>query len=141
MEDRINSPIVLVDTDILIDVGRKIGPTVIFLQAIEQQAILKISAVTQMELIVGCRNKTELSSLDSFLKRFGIVPLDETITKKAVSILHKYRLSHGLLIPDALIAATAITIASTLLTKNVKDYRFIEGLEMRPSESHQVKPS
>ena len=56
--------------------------------------------------------------------------MDESIGGKTVELLHKYRLSHGLLIADALIAATAIIKGASLATKNQSDYRFIDELEM-----------
>ena len=46
--------------------------------------------------------------------------------------MKKYRLSHGLLIPDALIAATAIEADTPLVSKNQKDYRFIKDLQLLP---------
>jgi predicted nucleic acid-binding protein len=85
-----------------------------------------------MELIVGCRNKKELNALNRFLKRFKIVSLNESTATKAVELLSRYRLSHGLLIADSLIAATAFTMDVPLLSKNQKDYRFIEGLKLLP---------
>jgi predicted nucleic acid-binding protein len=39
-------------------------------------------------------------------------------------------LSHGLLIPDALIAATAIVLDYDFITKNQRDYRFVNGLKV-----------
>jgi len=124
--------LVLVDTDILIDVGRKGTEAVGYLEHMEQQATLGVSVITQMELIVGCRNKREFRILERFLRRFRIVTLNEAIAATGVTLLRQYRLSHGLLIADALIAATALTIASPLVTKNQQDYRFIEGLELLP---------
>ena len=56
----------------------------------------------------------------------------ENISETAVDLLRKYRLSHGLLIPDAIIAATALSLSLPFLSKNQKDYRFIEGLELIP---------
>ena len=38
--------------------------------------------------------------------------------------------SHGLHIPDALIAATAICGGLQLLTYNVKDFKFVEGIRL-----------
>jgi len=61
-----------------------------------------------MELIVGCRDKKELQSLTRFFKQFQILELNKQISKNSVELLKQFRLSHGLLIPDALIAATAI---------------------------------
>jgi predicted nucleic acid-binding protein len=39
-------------------------------------------------------------------------------------------LSHGLLIADALIAATALYGDQSLISKNQRDYRFITGLQL-----------
>lgn len=120
---------VIIDTDILIDIGRNVAKAVSFLDKIEKEFAPIISVVTQMELIVGCRNKKELTALDKFIGRFNIESMDESIGGKAVELLHKYRLSHGLLIADALIAATAIIKGASLATKNRNDYRFIAPVQ------------
>jgi len=121
---------IIVDTDILIDAGRCIEDAVNCLQQIEDTSSLAISAVTQMELIIGCRNKKELKSLEHFLQRFEIISLNEQISDISAYLLKTYRLSHGLLIPDALIAATAIVTNIQLIYKNQKDYRFIDELDL-----------
>ena len=123
---------VIVDTDILIDAGLKIDKAINYLQRLEQENTLGVSVITQMELIIGCRNKRELNSLDKFLRRFEIITINETISFKSVELLRKYRLSHGLLIADALIAATVFIMDVSVLTKNKKDYQFIEGIKMIP---------
>ena len=124
--------IVIVDTDILIDAGLKIVKAINYLQRLEQENTLGVSLITQMELIIGCRNKRELSSLDKFLRRFEIININETISLKSAELLRKYRLSHGLLIADALIAATVLAMDVSVLTKNKKDYQFIEGIKLIP---------
>jgi len=121
-----------VDTDILIDIGRGDSDAISCLQRIAQQTALAISAVTQMELIVGCRNKAELHSLEQFLLRFHILKLTDQITDRAVALLQQYRLSHGLLIADALIAATALEHSTPFITKNQRDFRFISGINLLP---------
>lgn len=83
-----------------------------------------------MELIVGCRNKTELRTLERFLSRFRVMGLNERISDTAIELLRRYRLSHGLLIADALIAATALSAEESFVTKNQRDYRFIEGFDL-----------
>jgi predicted nucleic acid-binding protein len=97
-------------------------------QHLEQKANLAISVITQMELMIGCRNKKESEELSMFLDRFEILKLTDFISDRAVNLLQDYRLSHGILIPDALIAATALVHDCSLLTKNQRDYRFIDGL-------------
>lgn len=124
------SDVVVVDTDILIDAGRGASEAVVCLEQIERQALLAISAITQMELFVGCRSKTELRAVERFLLRFQIVRLNEQISDIAVDLLRRYRLSHGLLIADALIAATALSHNTSFVTKNQRDYRFIAGLQL-----------
>lgn len=71
-----------------------------------------------MELIVGCQNKSELLKVEGFLERYEIVSISETISETAVELLRQYRISHGLLIPDAIIAATAIDLDAKLASKN-----------------------
>lgn len=67
---------ILVNTDILIDVACNVENAIIYLDSQEKDAILRISTVTQMELIVGCRNKKELKNLANFLVRFEIVKFE-----------------------------------------------------------------
>ena len=122
----------VVDTDILIEAGRGVKEAIDYLQELERSTWLAVSVVTQMELIVGCRNKTELQALERFLRRFRILKIDETISDKAVELLQRYRLSHGLLIADALIAATALIWDCPLASKNQRDYRFITDLDLLP---------
>jgi len=124
--------LIIIDTDILIDVGREVKTAMNRLDKEEQTSALETSVVTQMELIVGCRNKQELNKLNRFLKRFQIVGLSESIGNKSIELLARYRLSHGLLIADSLIAATALTMDVHLLSKNQRDYRFIEGIKLLP---------
>ena len=73
-----------------------------------------------MELIQGCRNLAELRRVEQFLRRFAVRSLSELIGGIGTSLMRRYRLSHGLLLPDALIAATAIEYDVTLYTKNVR---------------------
>jgi predicted nucleic acid-binding protein len=118
------------DTDILINVGRGDTLAINCLQNYSLTSTLAISVVTQMELLVGCRDKTEQQSLAKFLKQFQILEINEQISDKAVKLLERYRLSHGLLIADSLIAATAIENNENFISKNQKDFRFITGLKL-----------
>lgn len=127
---------VLIDTDIIIDMGRNIKEAVDCVSNMAQKSIMAVSAVTYMELIVGCRNKKELIQLNQFISSFEIIRLNNQISDIASDLLHSYRLSHGLLIPDALIAATALFFECPLISKNQRDYRFIEELNLLPYPSN-----
>jgi len=131
MEVKSDSSLHLVDTDILIDVGRRVPKATYYLASLGKNFRLGISIITELELIVGCQNKQELGTLEKFLAHFRIVPINEQISDTARHLLNIYRLSHGLLIPDAFIAATAMVTGAPLSTKNQWDYRFIEGLSLQ----------
>lgn len=83
-----------------------------------------------MELIVGCRDKTELKYLDKFLEDFEIISLSYEISQRAIELLNEYKLSHGLLIADSFIAATSLILDSYLITKNQKDFKYIKNIKL-----------
>jgi predicted nucleic acid-binding protein len=121
---------VIVDTDILIDAGRGVAQATSCSQAIEEQSALATSAVTQMELLVGSRNRKEQDGIEKFLSRFQVIKITSPASDMAVDLLRRYRLSHGLLIGDALIAATALVLNAPLISKNQRDYRFMADLNL-----------
>lgn len=120
----------LIDTDILIDYSRGIEEIKQLLIDLESDYILAISVITQLELMVGCNNKSEFNSLKKFISKFEIVQLSKPISENTVRLFEKYRLSHGVQIPDMLIASTAISLKIPLLTKNKKDFQFIKKLDL-----------
>jgi len=122
----------IVDTDILIDVARGDSDAIDCLLRLEKITPLAISVITQMELIVGCRNKKELKDLEKFLRRFQILKITNQISDVAIDLLQQYYLSHSLLIADGLIAATALVHKELFITKNQRDFRFIAGLNLLP---------
>ncbi|HRN27534.1 MAG: type II toxin-antitoxin system VapC family toxin [Ignavibacteriaceae bacterium] len=122
------SELLIIDTDILIDIGRNNKVAIERLKLEKDKYELAVSVITEMELVIGCRNKTELKYVEQFLEGFEILSLNLEISRKAVDLLKQYRLSHGLLIADSLIAAKAIIFNAALLTKNQKDFKFIKGL-------------
>ena len=105
-----------------------------YLADVEPHGTLRISLTTQMKLIIGCRNRTELRRLERFLTRFAMLGMTEAIGNRAMAWLRQYWLSHGLCIADALIAATALTHGETLFTKNVRHFRMIP---VEPAEAIQ----
>jgi predicted nucleic acid-binding protein len=122
----------LIDTDVLIDFGRGVEAAANRIESEEVQANLAISAITVMELLAGCQNSQEQRHLKGFLQPFEIIHLSEAISREAIRLIERYRLSHGLLMPDALIAATALQLNLALISKNQRDFRFIETLNLLP---------
>ena len=83
-----------------------------------------------MELIVGCRNKIELSQTKRFLDPVRILPVDPNIPDTAYELIQTFTLSHELMIPDALIAATALENGLTVHTRNTRHFQMIPKLEV-----------
>ena len=123
---------VIVGTDILIDLAHDNEVAIKCLKKLEKDYQLEISAITRLEILVGCRNKSELRETNNFLEGFPTNALTPEITQKTIDLINKYFLSHNLLIADALISATAITLQKPLISKNQKDFRFIEELTLLP---------
>lgn len=88
----------------------------------------EISQVTVAELIQGCQDKKDLSVIETVTNALPQVKIDKLISDKAIELLKKYYLSDGLIYLDALIAAHAIVRKKVLVTSNLRDYNFIEGL-------------
>lgn len=64
------------------------------------------------------QHKTELQYLHKFLRNYELILIDKSTSEKAVKLIVDYRLSHELLISNALITATAIALKIPLLSKN-----------------------
>ena len=126
---------IIIDTDILIDVGRGVQEAIAYVQAKEQVQRVAISTITYLELLVGAQHKQEQQKIKRFLQRFEHVRINETISDIAIDLIWNYRLSHGLLLADAMIAATAITLHVPLASKNQRDYRYITQLTLLPYPS------
>lgn len=121
----------LLDTDILVDVRRGYEPAVQWLESLTETPA--ISVITPFELLRGCRNKREQRNVYMLTQRLQVVYLNQPICERALSYYTEFRLSHGLGIFDALIAATAVLEGYTLCSFNEKHYRPIPEL-------HRIQP-
>ncbi|MCL2650726.1 MAG: type II toxin-antitoxin system VapC family toxin [Candidatus Azobacteroides sp.] len=92
---------------------------------------LAISDVTKAELLIGAKNKVELSAIRKHLKTLLTLHITSEISELAVDLVDEYCLSHKLLLPDALIAATAIHYNIELFTLNLKDFKFIPNIKLK----------
>jgi predicted nucleic acid-binding protein len=118
----------LIDTDILIDAARGLADGTAFLAAQRSASGVQISILSAMDLVVGCRNGGELTGVQQFLQQVTVLPVGPAISQAAYHLIGTFFLSHGLLIPDALIAATALEHGLTLYTRNVRHFQMIPTL-------------
>jgi predicted nucleic acid-binding protein len=83
-----------------------------------------------MELMLGATNKTDMAKITKNLSRFNIALINNDVTLQAFGLLQNYRLSHGLSLPDSIIAATALIADLEFFTYNTKDFKFISHLKL-----------
>ena len=118
----------LIDTDVIIDVSRGNAAAANFVDSLDD---ITISIITAHELIVGARNQREASGIDSLIKTYPVHgELGVQITGLAYELLKRYAKADGLRTFDALIAATAIQVGLTLVSRNRKHFQMIGGLNL-----------
>lgn len=128
---------IICDTDVMIDYwdkskARHSSTKSILEKSIELDNIV-LSAISKMELMLGAINKTDMAMITTKLNRFNIALISNNITLQAFELLQTYRLSHGLSLPDSIIAATALITDLELFTYNTKDFKFISQLKLHQS--------
>ena len=121
---------ILCDTNVIIEILKGNERTIKIIESIGLENIA-ISSVTVMELYFGALNKRELSKIKKHLKALNIMHFDNDISELAVSMIESYSKSHGLQIPDAIIAATVLSFEMKLFTLNLKDFKYIDGLNLQ----------
>ena len=109
---------ILVDTDILVDHLRGVRR---FQPGTD---VVRYSVVTRAELYAG--RGSEEPRVDTLLAAFEELPVDRGTAERA----GRLRRVHGLRLPDALIAATALQSDLTLLTRNRKDFEAVVDLRL-----------
>lgn len=125
--------ITFLDSTVLVDYlrGKTTAATYINKQ-FEQFIPVTLSIITQAELLSGVKDKKELTTLEKTLVPFTVVPITPEIGNRAITLLKQYKLSHGLHILDAFIAATAIMHGYPLISANVKHFQMIAELKLIP---------
>ncbi len=119
------------DSDVLIWLSRYDAAAIELVDAERDRAV---SIVSLMELMQGVRSKAEMRTTKLFFHqlKFRVLPLSESIGHIAASLIEEHSFSCGLGIQDALIAATAREAGETLATANVRHFRPIANLDLKP---------
>ena len=121
--------LIICDTNIFISLFRNIQQTVEELEIIGSENVL-IPSVSVMELYRGMQNKKEMAEMQKKINSYNILHFNEDVSKNAIDIINKFKLSHNIQIPDAIIAAMSIVYDLELFTYNKKDFKFIPGIKL-----------
>jgi predicted nucleic acid-binding protein len=83
----------LVDTDVLIDVSRNNEAAIDFLDHLDDS--WSMSIITALELIVGARNKKEVTQIDQLIAAYSAIPLTAEIGNSSYGLLREFAKSHA----------------------------------------------
>jgi len=116
----------LLDTDIFIDFFRGFNEAKNFIKGYMEEIVF--SAISETELLSGkeCNDPNDKERILHILSKFKKVAVDNPITIFAGDIRRIY----GLEVPDAILAASAMSTGSILVTRNIKDFKNIKGLKI-----------
>lgn len=118
----------LIDTNIIIYASKGLIPQE-SLDKVQQifRNSYNISPLTEIELL-GAKNLDDVkfNRLKKFISISRRYELNDEIIAKTIEIRRK----NGIKTPDAIIGATALANKMVLVTRNVKDFKRIKGLEI-----------
>jgi predicted nucleic acid-binding protein len=92
------------------------------------------SIISVMEMLQGARSKDEIRNIRRFFPAHDlqVIPVSDSISYLAANLIEEHALSSGLQLADAMIAATARATGSVLVTANVRRFRGVARLGLRP---------
>jgi predicted nucleic acid-binding protein len=128
----------LLDTDVMVDLMRGFAPAIAWFESLGDEEAPALPGFVAMELICGCRNRTELTQLQERLRPIKINWPHEQDLDQSLADLWTYRLSHGLKILDTLIGRCATRYEATLYMFNTKDFSLISGLKLAQPYSRSL---
>ena len=117
---------ILCDSNVLFSLLRGDEKTRINLQKIGDHQIA-FSIITVAEAYAGC-SKLEFTLLKKVFSAYKVFLINDDVSKIFHGLMQSHHSRHSKWIPDALIAATAISNNLELYTYNKKDFDFIDDL-------------
>jgi predicted nucleic acid-binding protein len=119
----------IVDTNVLIDYLGDLLPnnTANKIEIALQNNELFISVVNKIE-VLSFNELTEDESIKIrlFLSLFNQIKITDGVVEQTINIRKKFKVK----LPDAIIAATALEYDLILLTRNIKDFNKIDGINI-----------
>jgi predicted nucleic acid-binding protein len=99
-----------------------------------------VSAVSYVEVLGYHQlDDEERQYLEAFFRLARVLPLSQAVLDQAVGLRQQRKMSLG----DALVAGTAVVHRLTLVTRNVEDFQWIQGLSLlnpfdtEPPQEHE----
>jgi predicted nucleic acid-binding protein len=81
----------LLDTTVLVDVIRKEEAALDYIDSTRKaEGSLRLSIVTKMELIIGCRDKAEVQKTEKLLADYEVLDVTPLISRKAYELTVRF---------------------------------------------------
>lgn len=119
---------ILLDTDVMIDMLRAYPPAIAWLDSLGDEVIV-LPGFVIMELIQGCKTKREVEILRKKLASFKVLWPATEVCNEALDIFAMHHMSHQMGIIDVLVGQLAVSSQIPLHTFNKKHYLPIPGLQ------------
>lgn len=113
----------LVDTNILIDFLRGRPPGKWWRLGL--QDVPSVSVITVAEFYTGLRGCDKEQRLMAMLISLRLLPVTPTIAEAGGRLANRFRHSHGVTLPDALIAATAVEARLRLAPLKLRHFHML----------------
>ncbi len=116
----------LIDTNAIIDYLGNALPTAG--KALIQEVLDTkpcISIITKIEVLGYQKHAEHYQLLENFVNDVEVIELTSVIADRTISI----RKTNKIKLPDAIIAATALTFGLTIITRNIFDFKSINGIK------------
>lgn len=115
----------LTDTNVFSEIFKGNVAVKVFVEGFENS----VDSTVYVECLQGSKSNQEKSIIKKYLSRFPVFYHTPDISKRTISLIDQYSNSHGLFLPDAQIAAVCLEYDLTLITHNIGDFIFINGLK------------
>ena len=121
----------LADTDVLIDFLAGREPAAERVARELASGNLWTTVITRFEMLSGARSARETKIIGELLDSMKIVPLDVSAADRAANIRRALeRKGVGIGMADSLIAGIVLYVGGTLLTRNLRHFQRVEGLDL-----------
>lgn len=121
----------LLDSDVLVDILRGYLPAVRWLEKLGSTTELLVPGFVVMELVHGCRDRAEQRRVERFVADFQMLWPTQGTCERAFEVFLENHLSRSMGILDAVVGQMAVDLELPLCTFNVKHYAGLPALEIQ----------
>lgn len=120
-------PQYLIDSNAVIDyLGNKLNSKGMDFMNGVVDAVPNVSVITKIEVLGFNAPNEHYNTLTNFISDAMVLDLSDNVVEISIEIRRKYKTK----LPDAIIAAMALVYNLILISRNVSDFRNIDGLQI-----------